>query len=81
MVYTWTHGIDSTHGIDLDTWYSIGTPESHTYERAQCCPYAEFFFRKLPYQLKYTTMAGHTDEIIGDKNHSYLCCIIWMQTD
>ena len=31
-----------THGIDMDLWYSIGTPESHTYERAECCPYAGF---------------------------------------
>ena len=22
MVYTWTHGIDNTHDIDLDSWYS-----------------------------------------------------------
>ena len=27
--------IDNTHGID-NSWYSIGTPESHTYERAKC---------------------------------------------
>ena len=56
MVQTWTHGIDmhswnrhgcidNTHGIDLDIWYSIGTPESHTYERAECCPYAGFFLQ------------------------------------
>ena len=44
MVWTWTHGIDNTHGIDLDSWYRIGTPESHTYKRAECCPYAGFFF-------------------------------------
>ena len=43
MVQTWTHGIDNTHGIDLSSWYSIGTPESHTYERAECYPYAGFF--------------------------------------
>ena len=36
-------GIDNTHGIDLNSWYSIGTPESHMYERAECYPYAEFF--------------------------------------
>ena len=23
-------------------WYSIGTPESHMYKRAYCCPYAGF---------------------------------------
>ena len=22
MGWTWTHGIDNTHGIDLDSWYS-----------------------------------------------------------
>ena len=22
MVYTWTHGIDNTNDIDLDSWYS-----------------------------------------------------------
>ena len=43
-----THGIDNTHGIDLDSWYRIGTPESHTYERAECCMYAEFFMEPFP---------------------------------
>ena len=43
MVYTWTHGIDNTHGIDLDSWYRNGTPESLTYERAEYYPYAGFF--------------------------------------
>ena len=33
--------ICSPHG--MESWYSIGTPESHTYERAKCCPYAGFF--------------------------------------
>ena len=42
MVNTWTHGIDNTHGIDLDSWYRIGAPESDTYERDECCPYAGF---------------------------------------
>ena len=37
------YGIDNTHGIDLNSWYSIGTSESHTYERAECYPYAGFF--------------------------------------
>ena len=22
MISTWTHGIDNTHGIDLDSWYN-----------------------------------------------------------
>ena len=26
------HGIDNTHGIDLDLGYRIVTPESHMYE-------------------------------------------------
>ena len=43
-VLTWTHGIDNTHGIDEDSWYIIGTPESHTYKRAECYPYAGFLF-------------------------------------
>ena len=34
-----------THGIDSDSWYIIGTPESHTYERAECYPYAGFFLK------------------------------------
>ena len=42
MVLTKTHGIDNTHGIDLDSWYRIGTPESHTYMRAECYPYVGF---------------------------------------
>ena len=42
MVWTYTYGIDNTHGIDINSWYSIGTPESHTYERAECYPYAGF---------------------------------------
>ena len=44
MVKIWTHGIDNTNGIDLDSWYNIGNPESHTYKRAECCPNADFFF-------------------------------------
>ena len=39
MVQKWTHAIgkdswygnDNTHDIVLNSWYSIGTPESHTY--------------------------------------------------
>ena len=43
MAYTLTHGIDKdTKGIDFDLWYRIGAPESHTYKRAECCPYAHF---------------------------------------
>ena len=43
MLKTWTHGIDNTHGIDLDSWYRIGALETHTYKRAACCKYARFF--------------------------------------
>ena len=46
MVCTYTYGIDNTHDIDLNSWYSIGTPESHMYERGECYPYAGFFFYK-----------------------------------
>ena len=35
--------MDNTHGINLNSWYSIDTPESHTYERAECYPYTGFF--------------------------------------
>ena len=41
--YTWTHAIDNTNGIDLDSWYRIVTPESHTYERADCSRIRDFF--------------------------------------
>ena len=47
MLKTWTHGIDNTHGIDKDSWYRISSPESHTYERAECYPYAGFLMRDL----------------------------------
>ena len=43
MVQTWTHGIDNTNGINLDSFDSTGTPESHMYERVECYPYAVFF--------------------------------------
>ena len=43
-VQTWTHGIDNSHGFKSDSWYIIGTPESDTYKRAECCPFAGFFY-------------------------------------
>ena len=43
MVYKWTQGIKNTNGIDLNSRYTIGIPESHKYERADCCPYDGFF--------------------------------------
>ena len=49
MVLAKTHGVDNTHGIDLNSWYSIGTSELHTYERAKCYPYAGFFFVKVQF--------------------------------
>ena len=27
---TWTQGIDNSNDIDLNCWYRIGSPESHT---------------------------------------------------
>ena len=44
MVWKKTNGIDNTHGVDVKSWHSISTPESHTNKRAKCCPYAGFFF-------------------------------------
>ena len=62
MVQTWTHGIDkdswyrhglmvltTTHCIHLDSWYSTGTLESHTYKRAECCPYTKCVHYKPHY--------------------------------
>ena len=46
MICIRTYGIDNTHGIDLNWWYSIHTSESHTYKRAECCPYAGLFGTK-----------------------------------
>ena len=42
MVLTQTYGIDNTHGSGLDSWYRFVPPESHTYERAECCLHAVF---------------------------------------
>ena len=42
MVWTEAYGIDNANGIDLNSWYSIGTPESNTYDRAECCSYVGF---------------------------------------
>ena len=44
------HGIDSDSWFRQQQWYwlrlfvSIGTPDSHTYKKAECCPYAGFFY-------------------------------------
>ena len=53
MVLTRTHGIDNTHNIDLDSWYRNGTPESHTYERAEGYLYADFFLKR--FIIQYNT--------------------------
>ena len=42
-----SHDIDKSHVIVLDSWYSIGTPESHMYKWAECCPYLGFFSLEL----------------------------------
>ena len=64
MVFTWTHGIDNTHGIDSDSWYSIVTPESHTNESVECCLYAVFFKELFPLQGNFTKkfFKNHKDE-------------------
>ena len=36
-----------THCIEFDSLRRIGAPESHSYERAECCLYAEFFKCKM----------------------------------
>ena len=46
VVWKQTYGIDNTHDVDLSPWYSIGTPESHTYERDKCYPYEGFLIGK-----------------------------------
>ena len=51
-VLTWTHVIDMTDGIDPDSWYSIGTYESHMSERAECCPYAGFSYLYISINLE-----------------------------
>ena len=43
------------HDIDINLWNSIGAPESHTYKRAQCCPYAGFF-RQSCFRLSSTLL-------------------------
>ena len=71
MLYTWTHGIDNTNGIDLDSWYRIGTPESHTYERAECYPYAGFFLKpslRRPFRQnkKVLEKVFYTETTVGE---------------
>ena len=59
MVWTRPHGIDNTHGIDKDSWYRIGNPESHTFERAECYPYAGFFNQWCNFDPLDTFQAMH----------------------
>ena len=69
MVQTWTQGIDNNNGFDLNSWYRIGTPESHTYKRAKCCPYAGFFYvhkKQLPRNFPNTPIPICKD--IGSAN-------------
>ena len=49
MVYTWTHGIDNTHGIKLDSQYGISTPYLHMYKSAEWCPMQDFSFHLFNY--------------------------------
>ena len=60
MVLTKAHGVDNTHANDLDSWYRIGTPESHMYERAECYPFAGFFFNNYLWviSLSYSSVLG-----------------------
>ena len=44
MVKKRTYGIDNTHGIDLDSWSRIGTPESHTYKEGQVLLVCRIYF-------------------------------------
>ena len=39
MVWRYTYGIDNIHGMDLNSCYSSGTPESYTYKRVECYLY------------------------------------------
>ena len=38
-----SHGIENPHIIDLDAWYSIGSPEFHTYKRTRYVASVRFF--------------------------------------
>ena len=53
-----THGTDNTLGIDLHSWYRISTPESHTYKRAKCCPYKDFFNVFLTLSVLWVNQEG-----------------------
>ena len=71
MVQTWTHGIENTHGIDLYSWYRIGTPESHTYKRNECCPYAgckKFYVLKIRSILMFGAVCFHSSLSLEQRN-------------
>ena len=55
MVQTQTQGIENIHGIVSDSWYSIGTPESHTYKKGQVVPVCGIF--SSPYYLFYSLLS------------------------
>ena len=54
MICTQTYGIDNTHGIDLNSCYGIGIPDSHTYERVECCTNVGIFWNKNSFCLVET---------------------------
>jgi hypothetical protein len=47
MLKTLTHGNANIHRIDFKSHGIEAVLLNHTYERAQCCPYAGFFILKL----------------------------------
>ena len=63
MVWTYTYGIDNTHGIDLNSWYSISTSESHTYKRAEFYPYVGLFFYYVDWFHMYHFFSLLSDEL------------------
>ena len=75
MVWTYTYDIDNTHGIDLNSWYSIGTPESQTYKRAECYPYAKLFLMVL------VTGLGPSPQFSPQCQRILPCCtvcLVWL---
>ena len=79
MVWTYTCGIGNNHGIDLNSWYNIGTPESHTYQRAECCLYVGFLlnFRnrnKIDLLLLWAVIGGG----VGYQVWQEFCCV-WFE--
>ena len=67
MVYTWTHGIENTNGIKLDSQYGISTPYLHMYKSAEWCPYAGFFFSSFQ-------LSGFFYDKLADG--WFVCCLV-----